>query len=274
MEDIHKLPVKKNSSSSGDGDDETSTNSTSSPSGDSLSLPSPSPKPSKIVLAQLLNLQRELGIVNQTRIEILWNLEDSDEEVWWPATIHLDENSLHKVNTIIIEGEEEVDSDPLEFELVSIPIKYDYNKNFPEYKDEKDLLSTVSILHEHKLLENSVQKEAIYRKFGSSWTYKDGICLDGDKKTPIEQVPEKLAELLIHKLMVPFFNQKKHLLDHTKQVLCAERINAVRLIFIEELKKRQREDRSYISCLDDIEMNDLLAVASQKEREGRYIAGF
>ena len=77
MEDIHKLPVKKNSSSSGDGDDETSTNSTSSPSGDSLSLPSPSPKPSKIVLAQLLNLQRELGIVNQTRIEILWNLEDS-----------------------------------------------------------------------------------------------------------------------------------------------------------------------------------------------------
>ena len=119
-------------------------------------LPSPSPKPSKIVLAQLLNLQRELGIVNQTRIEILWNLEDSDEEVWWPATIHLDENSLHKVNTIIIEGEEEVDSDPLEFELVSIPIKYDYNKNFPEYKDEKDLLSTVSILHEHKLLENSV----------------------------------------------------------------------------------------------------------------------
>ena len=73
--------------------------------------------------------------------------------------------------------------------------------------------------------------------------------------------------------MVPLFNKKKHLIDHVGQIYCAERVRSVRDIFIEELKKRQREDRGYIACMDDIELNDLLRFAAEKGKEGSKISG-
>ena len=43
-------------------------------------------------------------------------------------------------------------------------------------------------------------------------------ALDGSKKTPIEMVPEKLADTLINQLMVPLFEKKKHLLGHVQRI--------------------------------------------------------
>ena len=255
----------------------TSSSSSSSTTTTITSETSPTPLPPKHVIAELLNIRLQLGVTDGSRIEVLWQSEQTEEDVWWPATVNIDMNKLHELGTTIISEEEEANCDPLAFELVEIPIRYDYSPLFPDYNSDEDLESTVSFLHEHKLLENSIRKEAIYRLENSNWTYDEGICLGNrgdDRKTPIEQVPETLAEILVRDMMVPLFNKKRHLLDHVKQVYCAERINAVRLIFIEELKKRQREDRSYIACLDDIELNDLLKFAAEKEKEGRHITGF
>ena len=235
--------------------------------------PRVSKQPSEQVLRQLVNLSLEFGIKDGARIEILWSSESGGDDIWWPCTINNPPDAFDEIGTTIISGEED-EGDVLEFELVSIPITYDFNSNFPEYTGD-ELKSCISIIHDHKLLENSVEKEALWRFEGSKWSYDEDICLgiDGSKKTPIEMVPEKLADTLINQLMVPLFEKKKHLLGHVQRIFCAERVRAVRNIFIEELKRRQREDRGYIACMDDLELKDLLQFAAQKEKKGRGIVG-
>ena len=235
--------------------------------------PRVSKQPSQQVLGQLVNLNQEFGIKNGSRIEILWSSESGGEDVWWPCTINIPPEALHEIGTTIISGEED-NGDVIEFELVSIPVTYDFHSSFPEYTGE-ELDSCISIIHDHKLLENAVEKEALWRFEGSKWSYDEGICLDidGNKKTPIEMVPEKLADTLINQLMVPLFEKKKHLLGHVQRIFCAERVRTVRNIFIGELKRRQREDRGYIACMDDVELKDLLQFAAEKEKKGRGLSG-
>ena len=137
--------------------------------------PRVSKQPSEQVLGQLVNLSLEFGIKNGARIEILWSSESGGDDVWWPCTINIPPEAFHEIDTTIISGEED-SGDVLEFELVSIPITYDFNSSFPEYTGE-ELKSCISIIHDHKLLENSVEKEALWRFEGSKWSYDEGICL-------------------------------------------------------------------------------------------------
>ena len=70
----------------------TSSSSSSSTTTTITSETSPTPLPPKHVIAELLNIRLQLGVTDGSRIEVLWQSEQTEEDVWWPATVNIDMN--------------------------------------------------------------------------------------------------------------------------------------------------------------------------------------